>query len=452
MNRRFVLNALLLTLSLMACSVPSLSSPAASITPTPTVLPTPVAGQWTVYPDLTLGAINPLVYGVNHGPWAALTPQTLPLAQQAGLTLIRFPGGNWGDEHDLTPAHLDQIVSLAQQLGAEVMIHVRLFGGTPEQAAALVRYANLEQHYAIRYWAIGNEPSLYATARGAPDYGVERFNKEWRAFAEAMRAVDPTIQLVGPELHQFGASLETTPKDPLGLDWMTEFLKANGDLVNIVSIHRYPFPQGRGNRAATIAELRASAAEWDALIPYLRTLIHDTTGRDLPIAVTEINSHWTNATGGEATPDAFYNAIWWADVLGRLIAQDVHMVTYFTLQSNPAIGGYGLLARSAPRPTYYVYTLYRQLGRERLHATNDDPRVGLYAARRDDGALTVLLVNLSDDPVARPLVIEGATPRRADLWRLDEQTPAELMTTLDVSGAIPLELPARSVTLIVLTP
>lgn len=444
-RKRTAISLLLLAFMLMACSAPS-------ATPAPTALPTPIAGQWTVYPDLTLGAISPLVYGANHGPWAALTPQTLPLAQAAGLTLLRFPGGNWGDEHDLTPAHLDQIVALAQQLGADVMIHVRLFGGTPEQAAALVRYANLEKQYAIRYWAIGNEPSLYATARGAPDYGVERFNKEWRAFAEAMRAVDPTIQLVGPELHQFGASLDATPKDPFGLDWMTEFLKANGDLVNIVSIHRYPFPQGRGSRAATIAELRASAAEWDALIPYLRTLIRDTTGRDLPIAVTEVNSHWTNATGGEATPDAFFNAIWWADVLGRLIMQDVHMVTYFTLQSNPAIGGYGLLARSAPRPTYYVYTLYRQFGRERLHATNDDSRVGLYAARRDDGALTVLLVNLSDDPVARPLVIEGATLRRADLWRLDEQTPAELVTTLDVSGAIPLELPARSVTLLVLTP
>ena len=31
---------------------------------------------------------------------------------------------------------------------------------------------------------------------------VNRFNKEWRAFAEAMKKVDPDIKLVGPETHQ----------------------------------------------------------------------------------------------------------------------------------------------------------------------------------------------------------------------------------------------------------
>ena len=32
------------------------------------------------------------------------------------------------------------------------------------------------------------------------------------------------------------------PRTSQGKDWMTEFLRANGDLVDIVSIHRYPFP------------------------------------------------------------------------------------------------------------------------------------------------------------------------------------------------------------------
>jgi hypothetical protein len=45
------------------------------------------------------------------------------------------------------------------------------------------------------------------------------------AIAEAMKAVDPTIKLMGPELHQWGASLNTTLKDSSGRDWMVEFLK-----------------------------------------------------------------------------------------------------------------------------------------------------------------------------------------------------------------------------------
>ena len=38
-----------------------------------------------------------------------------------------------------------------------------------------------------------------------PGYETQRFNMEWRKFAEAMRAVDPTIKLVGPDTNQFTA-------------------------------------------------------------------------------------------------------------------------------------------------------------------------------------------------------------------------------------------------------
>jgi hypothetical protein len=143
---------------------------------------------------------------------------------------------------------------------------------------------------------------------------------------------------------------------------MSAFLEANGDLVDIVSIHRYPFPQGRGGRAATVEELASASAEWDEIIPYLRGLVIEKTGRELPIAVTEVNSHWSNAIGGEATPDSYMNAIWWADVLGRMIKNQVDIVNYFSLQSHPSIGGYGLFSRSEPRPTYTVYQIYQQLG------------------------------------------------------------------------------------------
>ena len=35
----------------------------------------------------------------------------------------------------------------------------------------------------------------------------------------------------------------------------------------------------------------------------LRKLIHDTTGRDIPIAITEANSASTNVIQGAATPE-----------------------------------------------------------------------------------------------------------------------------------------------------
>lgn len=426
-------------ISLAACQP---AAPAAE----PGMPPVVPESVFYVNPGISRGKISPLVYGVNHGPWAVITERTLPLAQQTGLTLVRYPGGNWGDENDLQPYHIDQFQQLAAQLGAQASINVRLFNGTPDKAAALVRYANQEQQYAIRYWAIGNEPTLFATARGLPDYGVVQFNAEWRAIAQAMKAADPSILLIGPELHQFAADLASSPKDPAGLDWMTEFLKANGDLVDVISIHRYPFPQGRGGRAAAVDELSQASTEWDRIIPYLHGLIVETTGREIPIAVTEINSHWSNATGGEATPDSFYNAVWWADVLGRLIANRVEIVNYFSLQSNPSIGGYGLFTRSEPRPTYYVYKLYQMFGENLVFSGSLEEGVGVYAALDEQGVLAVLLVNLGPSQVSRPLQVEGNPRLLLEAWRFDQ---AGLLHPLD--GPVPLDplaLPPQSVTLL----
>jgi hypothetical protein len=412
--------------------------------PTPTV-PT---GACLVAPDIDLGPINPLVYGANHGPWAVITDQTLPYAQASGVTMLRFPGGNWGDENDLQPYHVDMFVSLAREMGSEVSLNARLFGGSPEKAADLVRYANIENDYDIRYWAIGNEPTLFATSRGVPEYGVEQFNAEWRAFAEAMKAVDESILLIGPELHQFGPDLASTPKDPYGLDWMREFLEANGDLVDIVSIHRYPFPREGGGRAATVEELVATSAECDQIIPYLRELIVEKTGRNLPIAVTEVNSHWSNAVGGEATPDSYMNAIWWADALGRMIKNQVAMVNYFSLQSNPSTGGYGLLARSEPRPTYFVYQIYQELGETLVFAGCDDLNLGIYAATDAEGSLAVVVVNLGSADQSRPVIVEGDGLSLVEVWRFDQADLLQERT--DFAGDIldALHLPGYSITLL----
>jgi len=427
---------------LTSCSTLDLSEPEE------TQMPEIPPNTCLVTPDIRLGGINSLVYGVNHGPWAVITDKTLPLAQEARITMIRYPGGNWGDENDLQPYQIDQFALLAEQLGSEVSLNVRLHNGTPEQAADLVRYTNIENDYNIRYWGIGNEPTLFATSRDEPEYGVERFNEEWRAFAEAMKAVDDSILLIGPELHQFGSTLESTPKDPFDLDWMTEFLKANGDLVDIVSIHRYPFPQGGGGRAATVDELTAASKEWDEIIPYLRRLIIETTGEDLPIAVTEVNSHWSNAIGGEATPDSFINAIWWADALGRMINNDVDVVNYFSLQSNNSTGGYGLFGRSEPRPTYYVYKIFQDFGDERVFAACDDSDLGIYSALDDEDGLSIIIVNLGEEMVSKSLVTENENLNLVSAERFDETNllhPLELNLFEDLEN---LEIPPYSITLL----
>jgi alpha-L-arabinofuranosidase len=236
-----------------------------------------------VDPHADLGPISPYIFGSNYGPMHAVVPEMMPLVESAGFTALRFPGGAWTDTVDVQPFQIDMLMDFCKQAGAMPTISVRLLGGNPETAAGLVRYANLEKKYGVTYWSIGNEPSIYTLLGYADyDYTIDTFNREWRAIAQAMKAADPAIQLMGPEIHQWNESGNTTPKDSSGRDWMTEFLKANGDLVDVVTVHRYPMYSPNG--PVTVADLRANTRKWTGEVEYLRKVIRETIGHDLPIA------------------------------------------------------------------------------------------------------------------------------------------------------------------------
>ena len=68
-----------------------------------------------------------------------------------------------------------------------------------------------------------------------------------------------------------------------------------------------------------------------------------------------------------ASPDSFYNAIWYADVLGRLISGNMCSWS-ISLCCLPRQGGWGLIFNSKIRPTYYVFQMYSHFGNEQVYA------------------------------------------------------------------------------------
>jgi hypothetical protein len=440
---------LVLALALSACQGFSLpNDPPLLPTATATQRPTPFPDTLYVDTDIRLGQISPYLYGTNYGPAQSIPLKMMPHALEAGFTVFRFPGGAWTDRGNLSPLQIDQFIEFCRQFNAMPTISVALKNGSPEMAAQLVRYANLEQRYHIEYWSIGNEPTLYERDTGEP-YDTVRFNQEWRAIALAMKAVDPTIKLMGPELHQWGTSAESTLRDSSGRDWMVEFLKENGDLVDVITVHRYPLWKPYAG-AVSPSDLRENTKEWEDLVIYLRQLIHEHTGRDLPIAFTEVNSDPRSVMMGEATPDTLYNAIWYADVLGKLGQQNVFMVNQWVV-SQPTTG-LGLFMKSTIRPTLYTFFLYKHFGNERVYASSDFEYVNIYAARREDGALSVIIINLNDEQKNLPLSIDGMRFESAEVWRLDEAHQAEQIDSVAIGQYTDLTLPAWSATLYILHP
>jgi hypothetical protein len=94
-------------------------------------------------------------------------------------------------------------------------------------------------------------------------------------------------------------------------------------LLDGVSFHSYPLLDA--SKAPSV--LLSSTNQWNYLLPPLRQLIRQNLGRDVPIAVTEIN---TNPTANVPTPGIA--ALWWADTLGTFMEQQVAYAAFFSAE------------------------------------------------------------------------------------------------------------------------
>ena len=99
-------------------------------------------------------------------------------------------------------------------------------------------------------------------------------------------------------------------------------------------------------------------------------------------------------------------------------------------------------------PAYYIYQLYRMFGNELVYSSSDDPDVSIYAARRADGALTIMVVNLSLKRRQKPFGsrIRPKSRRRRGCSMLDHK--AENVGELEISNGI--SVPPQSMTLFVI--
>jgi hypothetical protein len=397
----------------------------------------------TVHADQTLAPVNPLLFGQNYGPWMNTSEPYVALYRDAGVTLLRFPGGNWGDDSGVFPNNLDDLAALARALDAQVVVQARLFrDGTPEEAAKWVRYCNVEHDYAFQYWEIGNEPDLYASRpsrSGDPEFTVAWYNARFREFATAMKAVDPEIQIVGPAVTGGWRK------------WMPAFIAANGDIVDVLSWHWY----AHGDELSD-AEALATPPQIEEQIDSIRAWWRDPAinplghQRPVPLLLSEYSVSWASSRHRHLGTQV--DALWSAEVVGRIANHGLEMAARFSLQGTNWHGLVGML--EDPRPVYGIYRLYTQWGTTQVAAeSSDEAMLPAFASRRDDGTLALIVVN-KDSTQAREatLNIKGFRPSgQAQVWLQDDEHPtAEELPAITVGRNFSYTFPPYSATLLIL--
>ncbi|MFI8194270.1 cellulose binding domain-containing protein [Streptomyces sp. NPDC085946] len=398
----------------------------------------------------SLGRLSDVARGVNAAIWDSHMndPEVATLMKAADVGAMRYPGGSYADiyhwETHTAPGGyvapgtgFDSFMGTVRATGAQPILIANYGSGTPEEAAGWVRYANVTKDYGAKYWEIGNE--IYGNGHYGngwehddhEDKSPREYARQVRAYAKAMKAVDPTIKI--------GAVLTTPGHWPDGVvgegdpgDWNHTVLSEVTDVIDFVSVHWYA-----GGSDTTAEDAMARLTGLPGELREVRAQLDRHAGADSPrigIALTEIN---TNTGGARLT--ARPNGLFAADAFMTALENGVFTVDWWdthngagritTVDGETDYGDMGMLSSGTctgdvcePSPNtpfhpYYGMKMTGELGTAgdtMVAAASSGQDVSAHAVHRRDGRLSVLLIN-KDPDAARTvdLAYTGFTPSAA---------------------------------------
>jgi hypothetical protein len=450
----------------------------------------PAAMGFAAGPDVTvsvnlragLATVPVTALGVNHAVWDSQlgTNTVADLLGDAGVRMMRYPGGSYADiyhwKDNTAPGgyvapntDFDTFMGGVRRAGGQPIIIANYGTGTPQEAADWVRYANVTKGYGAKYWEIGNElygNGHYGSAWEADNHADKSptgYANEVVAYADAMKAVDPTIKI--------GAVLTTPANWPDAIaasgdtaNWNQTVLSIAGPHVDFGIVHWYP-------GGATAPEAFAAPQQVNDMMYLLRQQIARYAGKDLGIAMTEINS----SVGRNTQPGALFAA----EAYTALLENGVFTVDWWdvhngpdkltTVEGQPDYNDLGLLSSAtclpdgtceppmntpfAPYHALKMLGLFAHPGDQLVRAGTTNPLVGAHAARRPNGDLAVLLTNM-DPSNAHTVAIDyaGYKPAATTPQVYTFTNGATTISNAQNGTATSQTLPPYSLTTVVLHP
>ena len=261
----------------------------------------------------------------------------------------------------------------------------------------------------VRYWEIGNEiyyngynsiltetdlhaPFIYSNGyannpdsrQGISTLSPTAYGTGAAAYANAMRAVDPTIQVgivVGSDI------------DPIPSTWTSDVLTAacSKATFDFTILHYYP---GTYNAVTTDELLSNPQKDFPGIVQGIQSQTNSlcTTSRTpMPIFMTETNPNGTLAT---ATPDVA-TALFAAHDLLTAFESGIDNAEWLELH-----GGAGTFLSEAevPGPAFYGFqlaTILASAGDQLVQTTSASNNILVHAAKQKNGKLAVMLINRS---------------------------------------------------------
>jgi hypothetical protein len=379
-------------------------------------------------------------FGLNTAAWDGYldSTDTVSALAELGTQVLRWPGGSWGDiYHEYAPpnsnygSYTTNFIHIATNAHAQVFMIANYGTGTSNEAADWVRFCNVSNHCAFKYWEIGNEcygswEADNNTTTNPPYMAHDpwTYAMRFRDYYNAMKAVDPTIKIGAVAIpgedsyiNNFSHAVTNSRTLTIHYGWtpvVLAYLKSLAITPDFLVDHLYPEYQADSDTL-----LLQSAGTWTNLASDLRQQLNDYFQSGAPgieLVCTENNSDSGNA-GRQST--SIVNALYQADSMSQLMKTEFNSFLWWDLrnsQSFPSDGGdfnstlygwrpwgdQGIMLGGTPirYPTFYSMKLMQyfvQAGGTVLNASSDSRYLSAYAASNSNGGLTLLVINKSPD-------------------------------------------------------
>lgn len=333
-----------------------------------------------------------ILYGKLHKQWGNI--------KNSGTSIVRF-GGIAPDKNMPTNYQYIKMIDSIRANGMEPIIQVPFhnFRYTAQQAAEIVRFINVTKGKKIKYWIIANEPDLvysYTTAAQIAKY--------FRPFASAMKAIDPSILIIGPEISSFNQTIMNGLTTPNGPDDITGKDEAGRYYLDVISFHTYPF-NGSQTRTQVISKLTAPYS-LEANLVYLNTRVaacntaHNRTGTSsLKTAITEANINWQNSSSDNLNgmgANSFIGGQFVAEMMGIGMKNGLDFINIWSvIEGNTTASNIGFIDPSTKnkKPLFYHFKLLADNFKGTyVHGVTNQANVKSFGSK-DDQQVCVLIMN-----------------------------------------------------------
>jgi alpha-N-arabinofuranosidase len=422
----------------------------------------------SIYYDKEIGQINNKVYGNNiiaYDPmtyenwaeeyygysdygagiwdpkWKQPVKEVVDLAKEAGITIMRFPGGcgthhyNWRNVVEKEREHflygIDEFLKTCKEIKAEPVITMSYFTGNEQDAADLVKYLQGK----VKYFEIGNEV-WHGNHQEIEEVSPQEYARKYLKYYSAMKAIDTTIK-IGVVLHH-------------SEDRNRPLLKIVQDKLDFGIIHTYPSsPWGKELEQTPPKEifkrtLAIPVYREGSKFQNILKLLKENANKDIPLSITEYNGGFIQ---NKPVPyrHCLGTALLNAELL-RIFMKPEHnilMANYWQFcnsywgmvksQQNFMEHDYRYPITYIKRPNYYVFELYhKHFGSNLIEADikcdaykvkgNSVPYLSVNASKSTNGKKVFLMVinkNL-EESITATLDLKDFTPKKTgDAWVLN---------------------------------